>query len=233
MSNPSNMEAQLAALQAELDAVKRREADYRVAMVKEFLDKGERNTYLHVLHEERAELLKRQHEAFLDLEALTRKVEVEEARARALEAELARIKDSAAWKVAGAFLPSRGPEPAPTPSGYAPIEGAPFTYYLHTSPFRIYRGTDFTLRGWAWPEDGRAITAVRVALGGRLYEGKIGFEEPEVVARYGLKPANPKPGFEVRFETPAGRHAFSLEAQLGGVEWRWIMRTTIWCEPAL
>lgn len=232
MSTPTPNEAELAALRAELDAVKRREAAYRVEMVKEFLDKGERNTYLHVLHEERAALLKRQQDAFLDLEDLTRKIEAAEARCQSLEAELARIKGSTVWKLASMLLPSQGPAPAPVPTGYTPIEGAPFTYYLHTSPFRIYRGTEFTLRGWAWPEDGRPVTAIRVALDGRLYEGKVGIEEPDVVARYGLKPANPRPGFEVRFETPPGKHAFSLEAQLGGTEWRWIMRTTVWCAPA-
>ena len=58
---------------------------------------------------------------------------------------------------------SLGGEPAAAPAGqtaaHAPVEGAPFTYYLHTSPFRIYRQKSFKLRGWAWPQDGTAGTA--------------------------------------------------------------------------
>ena len=42
-----------AALQAELDAVRRRESEYRAKMVQEFLDRGERNTYLHTLRGKR------------------------------------------------------------------------------------------------------------------------------------------------------------------------------------
>ena len=63
--------ARAAALQAELDAVKRREAEFRAKMVHEFLDRGERNTYLHSLREERAALVKRGQEASADLEVLT------------------------------------------------------------------------------------------------------------------------------------------------------------------
>ena len=232
--DPQDTAATLAALQAELEAVKRRDSEFRANMVKEFLDRGERNSYVHLLHEERAALLKRQQESFLDLEELTRKVEAESARADALHAELSRIKGSRAWRVAKALLgePPAAPAAATVqPAGLAPVEPAVFIYYLHTSPFRIYRDASFTLRGWAWPQDGGSITGVRVNLSGRLYSGRYGIEEPEVIARYGAQPANPHPGFEVAFDTPQGRHSLSLEAQVGGAEWRWIMRTTIWCEP--
>ena len=111
------------------------------------------------------------------------------------------------------------------------VEGGIFTYYLHTSPFRVYHEDAFTLRGWAWPQDGRPVTSVRAVVDGRSFIGRYGLEEPEVIARHGAQPANPRPGFEVRFETPPGRHLLSLEAQLEGAEWRWIMRTSIWCEP--
>ena len=107
-----------------------------------------------------------------------------------------------------------------------------FTYYLHTSPFRIFREDSFTLRGWAWPQDGRSITAIRINLSGRTFIGRTGIEEPEVIARYGAQPANPRPGFEVTFETLPGRHYLSLEAQIDGGEWLWIVKTSIWCEPA-
>ncbi len=226
----------LAALQAELDGVLRREAEFRANMVQEFLDHGERNRYVHVLHEQRAALLKREQEAFLDLEELTRKAEAEGEKAAALSCELARMKASLSWRLTAPlralgrrFAPA--PQPAPPPARAA-VEGAPFTYYLHTSPFRIYRGPSFTLRGWAWPADGRAITGIRVNLGGRVFTGRHGLEEPEVIARYGPQAANPRPGFEVAFETPTGRHAFSLEAQIEGGEWRWIMKTTIWSEAS-
>jgi hypothetical protein len=235
--SPDDPSPRLAALQAELDEVKRREAAFRVHMVQEFLDRGERNTYLHTLHEQRAALIKREQEASADLEQLTRKLESEGEKAAALEAELGRIKGSWAWRLSALFRgDDRKAPPAPSPAAAhgaerAPVEGAVFTYYLHTSPFRIYRDTSFTLRGWAWPQDGAAITAVRVNLSGREFIGQYGIEEPEVIARYGLQPANPRPGFEITFETPPGRQALSLEARIGGSEWRWIMRTSIWCEP--
>jgi hypothetical protein len=233
------------ALQAELDAVKRREASFRVKMVHEFLDRGERNTYLHTLREERAALVKRGQEASSDLEALTRKLEALAAefesqarRCADLEAQLARIKGTLSWRLT-APLRAVGrmfsPEPAPSAGAAAAAParapGAPFTYYLHTSPFRIYRGASFTLRGWAWPEDGRPVTGVRANVDGRLFPGRIGIEEPEVIARYGPQAANPLPGFEVSFETPPGRHVLGLEAQLAAGEWRTIVCTTIWCEP--
>ena len=234
---PDTPEARLVALQAELDAVQRREAEYRVSMVKEFLDRGERNTYLHTLHQERAALLARQQEAFADLESLIRRLEAANSAAAAAEATLAVVRRSWSWRLTAPLRALAGRVPATDPHptmarimGRPPVEGGVFTYFLHTSPFRIYRDKGFTLRGWAWPEDGRAITAIRVDLGGRTFIGRTGLEEPEVIARYGAQPHNPRPGFEVTFETPPGQHALSLEAQLDGGEWRWIVQTTIWCE---
>lgn len=236
---PEDPAQRLARLEAELEAVTRREASYRAKMVQEFLDRGERNTYLHTLRQERAELIRREQEASADLEVLVRRLEAETERAASAQAELARVRGS--WAVRfGAPLRAleRWLRPAPAPGTVSrlmenpPAEGAVFTYYLHTSPFRIYRGTSFTLRGWAWPQDGRRMTQVRVNLGGRLFVGRHGLEEPEVIARYGGQPANPRPGFEVTFETPAGRHLLSLEANLDNAEWRSIVTTAIWCEPA-
>jgi hypothetical protein len=219
--------------------VRKREADFRASMVLEFLDRGERNTYVHTLHQERAALRKREQESFADLENLIRKLEAETARAEALEAELGRVGRSRSWRLTAPFraLWQRLTPSAQLPTmarimDRQPVEGAAFTYYLHTSPFRIYRDETFTLRGWAWPEDGRAITAIRVNLSGRTFIGRTGIEEPEVIARYGAQPKNPRPGFEVTFETLPGRHNLSLEAQLDGGEWRWIVKTSIWCEAA-
>lgn len=222
MTTSGESDQRLAALQSELELVKRREAEYRVKMIQEFLDRGERNTYLHVLREERAALIKRDQEASADLEILTRKIEDAEAKIATLEAQLEQARAPKAKWGKAQTLPA---------AQRVLVPGAPFTYYLHTSPFRVYREQLFTLRGWAWPADSRAVTGIRVDVDGKLSSGKVGLPEPEVVARYGLQPGNPHPGFEVTFETPAGQHAFSLEAQLDGSEWRSIMRTTIWCEP--
>jgi hypothetical protein len=236
--NPEEPNQRAAALQSELDAVKRREAEYRANMVQEFLDRGERNTYLHTLRQERAALVRREQEAFGDLEFLVRKLEAEGERSAELEGQLGRTWNSLSWRLTAPLRAlgrvfSRGPGPAaPGPAQPGGVEGAVFTYYLHTSPFRVYRGDSFTLRGWAWPQDGRAITAVRVSLDGKAFIGRHGLEEPEVVAKHGVQTANARPGFEITFETPPGRHQLSLEAQLEGSEWRWIMRTSIWCEPA-
>ncbi len=231
---PEDPNLRIAALQAEIDDVKRREAAFRAKMVNEFLDRGERNSHIHVLREEQAALVRRQQEAFADLELFTRMLEAEGQRSAALEAELGSIRRSLAWRLC-APLRAIGRHPAKGPparaGGGSPAEGGVFTYYLHTSPFRIYRDPTFTLRGWAWPQDGRAVTAVRIDLDGRLFVGRHGIEEPEVIERYGPQTANPRPGFEVAFETPPGRHLLSLEAQVGGSEWRSIMRTSIWCEP--
>jgi predicted oxidoreductase len=218
-------------LKAELEAVKRREASFRVKMVHEFLDRGERNTYLHTLREERAALAKRGQEAAADLETLSRKLEAACRKADAQQAELDAVKGSVSWRLARLF--SSAPAPAaPTPAvAGAPAKGAVFTYYLHTSPFRIYRGERFTLRGWAWPDDGGSVTGIRANVDGLYFDGRLGLDEPEVIARYGPQPANPKPGFEITFDTPAGMRLLALEARVAG-EWRTVMQTSIWCEPA-
>jgi hypothetical protein len=230
---PDDPNLRIAALTAEIDDVKRREAAFRAKMVNEFLDRGERNSYLHVLREELAGLLRRQQEAFADMELFTRMLEAEGQEKAALEVELEGIRRSWLWRLC-APLRASGSSPragSPVPPGGSPVKGGVFTYYLHTSPFRIYREPTFTLRGWAWPQDGRAVSAIRVDLDGRLFVGRHGLEEPEVIERHGPQPANPRPGFEVTFETPPGRHLLSLEAQLEPSEWRSIMKTSIWCVP--
>jgi hypothetical protein len=219
-------------LKAELEAVRRREASFRVKMVHEFLDRGERNTYLHTLRKERASLIKRGQEAAADLEVLSRKLEEAGRKADSLQAELDAIKGSLSWRLARLFGPAHKPvPPAQTPAN-APAKGGVFTYFLHTSPFRIYRDERFTLRGWAWPDDGGSVTGVRANVDGGYFDGRLGIEEPEVVARYGAQPANPRPGFEITFDTPPGRHVLAVEARVAD-EWRTVMQTSIWCEPAV
>jgi hypothetical protein len=65
-----------------------------------------------------------------------------------------------------------------------------------------------------------------------MFVGRLGLAEPEVIARYGPQPANPNPGFEITFDTPPGRHLLAIEAQVANAEWRSVMCTSIWCEPA-
>jgi hypothetical protein len=230
MSAESNAEA--AALLVELQAAKDREASFRVHTIKEFLKRGERNTYANALRDERTALIRRAQEASRDLEVLTQKLESAGKRSAALEAELKDMKGTLAGRVARLFGPANKPEGKPAPPGIPPAKGGVFTYYLHTSPFRIYREDRFALRGWAWPEGGGAVTGIRANVDGRLFSGRLGLEEPEVIARYGLQPANPKPGFEVTFDTPPGRHHLSIEAQIDGAEWRTIVATAIWCEAS-
>lgn len=217
----------------ELAVVRKREAEFRAQMVQEFLDRGERNTYLHALRQEKAALQARAQQAAADTEVLVRRLEAAEDRSADLERELARLKGSVSWRllapVRAAFEAVFGAAPA---AGASPpgVAGGSFTYFLHTSPFRVYREESCTLRGWAWPEDGRAVTGVRVRLDDQVAAGKHGLEEPEVVARYPHLPPGCRPGFEVTFPTPPGRHLLSLEAQLDGAAWQSILRTSIWCE---
>jgi hypothetical protein len=217
---------------AELEAVRRREASFRVKMIHEFLDRGERNTYLHTLREERATLVKRSQEASADLEALSRKLEAAGRKADALQADLDAIKRSLTWRLARLFGPAPKPAPPAQAVGSSPAKGGVFTYFLHTSPFRIYRDERFTLRGWAWPDAGGSVTGVRANVDGAYFDGRLGIEEPEVIARYGEQLANPKPGFEITFDTPPGKHLLAVEARVAD-EWRTVMQTSIWCEPAV
>jgi hypothetical protein len=112
------------------------------------------------------------------------------------------------------------------------LPGIPFSYHLQTSPFRIYRGDRFTMRGWAFPEDGRAVSGVRVRVDDRVFPGTWGLEEPGAAARPGALPRNPRPGFEVAFETPPGGHRLRLEACLDPGGWVSILGLPIWCRPA-
>jgi hypothetical protein len=90
-------------IQAEIDAVKKREAAFRANMVQEFLDRGEGNTYLHTIRVERAALVKQGQEDSAKLETLVRRLEAEEARVAALRSELEQIHNSRAWRFFAPF----------------------------------------------------------------------------------------------------------------------------------
>jgi hypothetical protein len=98
-------------IQTEIDAVKKREAAFRAAMVQEFLDRGEGNTYLHTIRVERAALVKQGQEASAKLETLVRRLEAEEAKVAALRGELEQIHTSRAWRFFAPFwgFPRRAP----------------------------------------------------------------------------------------------------------------------------
>jgi hypothetical protein len=228
--------------------VKRREAEFRLKTVQEFLgfgarereDKakidalneelGRRNTYIHELHGEREAFVRREQAAFADVEVFTQMLAAAEDTLAAARTELARTKARRGWRK-WLGVTSAGNAQGSGDAALEPVPAGDFTYYLHTPPFRLYRTPSFTLRGWALPRDGRAVTGIRVRLGGREFLGQTGIEEPEVIAQHGAQPSNPRPGFAVEFATPPGRHPLSLDAQLDNRDWRSILTTPIWCQP--
>lgn len=186
---------------------------------------GARNTYIHDLHARRENFVRAVQAAHADLEHFARHLAAAEDERTAARAELARIKSAPGWWVFKKLIP---PPTAATPA-VAAARPLAFTYHLPVSPFRLYRKPSFTLRGWAFPADGRAVTALRARLGDREFIGRAGLEEPEVAQTHDLAAtANPRPGFEVTFATPAGRHELRLEAQLENRDWFEILATPIW-----
>lgn len=186
-----------------------------------------RNTYVHELHLLRDALTRDIRQAHADLEEFTRLLRAAEDARDQARAALAEIKTSWVWYL---FKKLRRP---PAPRLVAPAAATPapleFTYFLHTSPFRLYRESCFTLRGWAFPTDGRAVTAIRVVVDGRAFPGTHGLAEPEVAQHHQLDhSANRLPGFEVTFPVGPGRQTLRLEAQLANSDWFEILDTPIW-----
>lgn len=226
-----------------LDDVVRREAFFRLATLRTFRELertiteqslkidalndelGARNTYIHDLHARREDFVRAVQAAHADLEHFARHLATAEDERAAARAEITRIKSAPGWWVFKKLIP---PPPAATPA-VALARSLAFTYHLPVSPFRLYREPTFTLRGWAFPVDGRAVTAIRARLGDREFIGRAGLDEPEVAQTHDLAAtANPRPGFEVTFATPAGRHELRLEAQLENRDWFEILATPIW-----
>jgi hypothetical protein len=123
--------------------------------------------------------------------------------------------------------PVRGPD-APPPDGQA-VRAARFRYFLRHSPFRVYREPTFTLEGWAFPEDGTAVTGLRARVDAEVYFGTYGVDEPFVPEWHDVQPNNPRPGFKIIIDTPPGRRRLSLEAQLGGPQWHAFLTLPIRC----
>lgn len=222
---------ELSKLKSELDEISRREATFRLKTVKDFFaieakhrelqtKLEQKDVYIHQLHLERDELRKAVQAARADVEAFTWMAYSNERDASALQS----LRQSFVWPLVSGF--ARRP-PAITPA----VPPKEFTYFLHTSPYRLYRSTHYTLRGWAVPKDGQPITGLRARVDAKTYTGQIGREEPEALAQLGPQANNPRPGFEVTFETPEGRHAFAMEAQIANGDWFTILSTPIWCKP--
>jgi len=222
-----------------------------------------RNTYIHELHlareaaqkEDLARLAERdsiihrlnlaRQEDQIRLQRAAADLEVFFAARAQLEAQLKRVADAGGDGVAGpgntvgaakgwlrGILNLRQKaSPATHPWKAVPAER--FTYFLRTSPFRLYREPSFRIEGWAFAEDRTLVEAVRARVDGREFAGIYGLPEPEVIAQYGLTaegaaPDAPAPGLSVEFETPPGRHELSLEARLVGRGWVSFLTTPIW-----
>lgn len=219
---------EIAGLKAQLDEAARREARHRLESAEDHLalsarlqqanrtigDRGEQIQRLHLEQQARdAEL----HAARDDLEALVWMLQESE-----------RARDRAERRTfSGFFRALLDPRPA------RPVRMPPgdFVYHLAPSPFRIYRETAFTLRGWVFPRDGRAVTGVRVRLDDREFIGQYGRPAPEAAIQHGPQPRNPQPGFEVAFDTPPGRHRLALEVRLEDGAWLSMLEVPVWCRP--
>lgn len=160
---------------------------------------------------------KRLQDAHRDLEHFARALADAEARHEAQQYRISELQQPWLRQLAQRFgLARRPPKPR---SAATEIPGAAFTYYLYTSPYRLYRDPSFTLRGWAFPNDGRPVTALRARVDEQEFFGTYGIPEPDVIAHHGPQPNNPQPGFKIVIETPPGRHRLSLEARIDGGDW--------------
>jgi hypothetical protein len=72
---------------------------------------------------------------------------------------------------------------------------------------------------------------VRVRIDENEFFGRLGIEEPAAISQHGVQHRNPRPGFEIEFHTPPGRHRFRLEACLEGRDWYSVLCLPIWCRP--
>ena len=159
-----------------------------------------------------------------DLELFVRHLAIAEDRAAQAESRIAALRQQTAWQ----RLKKAPPRPAPVAAPAPAVPGLDARYFLHNSPYRFLRDVAFTLRGWAWPEDGRAVTGVRVRIDGEPHAGTWGLPEAEALRVHGDQPRNPLPGFSVEFPTPAGRHNLALDLELGTEGWFVILQTPIW-----
>jgi hypothetical protein len=203
-------------LKAELDEVADREARHRLACAQDILALEARLAEAHA-RIERARLTALERDTTMH----ERNLEIIDLHG-ALRAAYADL-ETFTWML-GEAVPAQNPVSPDLP-------GLDFVYFLHTPPFRIYRGDRFRLRGWLFPRDGRRVTSVRVRVDEGEHSGRLGFEEPAAIAQHGPQDQNPQPGFEIEFPTPPGRHRLRLEACLEGRAWYSVLCLPIWCRP--
>jgi hypothetical protein len=237
--------------QHELEKVKRREAWYRLKTVQDFLvrdvqiraqakkiesllaELAERNGYIHHLHLEHVASAKRERIASADLEFFSRRLQDAETEIEAKRHEIAALTATPGRGLISSLRRFRRSGAPPAPPSAVPVPAGAFIYDFHASPYRLYRAASFILRGWTWPKDGSAITGVRARVDDREFPGRHGLEEPTIIAHYGPQEANPRPGFEIEFATPPGRHSLSLEARTESRGWESILTAPIWCDPTV
>lgn len=187
---------------------------------------GRRNTYIHQLHQgQKAEQVARE-ELIKDLGEFSQMLQQADDQRLKLERRAKRWSEG--FAVLGRATKSlfQGGE-AQTPT-VPLIPTGDFTYYLYTSPYRIFRSKEAVLRGWCYSNDGRQITALRARVNDLEYPGKWGLEEPEVLQVHTSLPREARPGFEVEFPTPPGRHRLSLDVCLNHQDWRSVFVAPLW-----
>ena len=188
----------------------------------------QRDTYVHELHLARIADKKRIEATQNDWVELVRWLEQAEDEREALKRRVVALETprlSAVWRVLQSRKKVQTPAVETKPVEYP---HAPFVYHFRTSPYRVFRESTFLLAGWAFPEDGQPVTALRARVDAQAFSGTYGLAEPEVVAHHGEQAENPGPGFKIVIEIPPGRHRLSLEARLGAGDWVTIVSLPIW-----
>jgi SAM-dependent methyltransferase len=236
-------------LAQQLDEVARREASFRLKTIQNFreLDQrlretharaealseelGQRNAYIHQLHLAQAEWNAALQERHADVAIFTQWLQQAEDERNQLRREVARMRASWSWKYGSPLrwwqrLFQRPDEPpAAAPAGAV----GDFVYFLHTSPFRVYRVKNFKLRGWLFPRDRRPVSAIRVRVGEREFVATRSLPEPDVAQQHLLAGGpHEQPGFEVEIEISPGRQLLQLEALVDQQTWKVVLRTPIW-----
>ncbi len=98
---------------AELDALLRREEQYRARIISEFGDRGEGNSFVHVLREQISALREGEQRAFSQLESLVRDLESRDQTISQLESELEYRRGQTLWRLLRSRLAPRRAGPTP------------------------------------------------------------------------------------------------------------------------
>ena len=244
-------------LPARLAAVEQREAWYRAKSLRDILeikkalklreqevfdrrqDLETRETSIHQLHQTQLDLCANLAAHTADLEHYAHALAAAEHAQAEAAARLNRLRATWSWSLAAplrALQKKFSPLPpasVPAPAGnFTPAPGRAFTYYLHTTPFRLYPADPVTLRGWIFSPDHTPITALRARVDHRFFDGTTALPEPEVAAQHALPAAVTQPGFTVTLNVPPGRHDLALEVQLADATWFTFLTAPVWGRPS-